>query len=147
MRAADAADLAAPGGPDQVVAEVKAAAPGLDAVVASLGGWWRGSPLTAVDPDLWRTLLEGSLTAHFLAARAFLPLIADRPGASYTMINGGAATFPVPGAGPVSVAAAGQLMLKHVLASEHGDRAVRINALVLNSIIQTRSGPPRPPNG
>lgn len=113
----------------------------LDGVVASLGGWWQGAPVTDVPLELWRRLLDDSLTAHYLAARHFLPAIADRAGASYTLINGAGGLAPVPGAGPISVSAAAQLMLANVLAAEHRDRAVRVNALVLATPIVTRSRP------
>ncbi len=113
----------------------------LDAVVASLGRWWQGQPLADVPLETWQKVLHDGLTAHFIAARTFLPLLADRPRASYTFINGGAAEFPVAYAGPVSVSAAGQLMLKNVLAEEMQDRPVRINTLLLNTPILTRSRP------
>ncbi len=116
----------------------------LDAVVASLGGWRQGAGVTDTPLDAWRETLDQSLTAHFLAARALLPVIADRPGASYTLINGGAALHPVPGAGAMCVSAAGQLMLAHVLAAEYGGRAVRVNALVLGTPVRTRSRPVGP---
>ncbi len=113
----------------------------LDAVVASLGGWWQGKPLVDVPLDAWQRVLDGGLTTHFNVARTFLPLLADRPGASYTFINGGAAEFPAALAGPVSIVAAAQLMMKNVLAEEMQDRQVRINTLLLNTPILTRSRP------
>lgn len=122
---------------DQVIARAGA----LDGVVASLGGWWQGAPVTAVPLELWRRLIDDSLTAHYLAARHFLPAIADREGASYTLVNGAGGLGPVRGAGPISVSAAAQLMLKDVLAAEHRDRAVRVNALVLATPVLTRSRP------
>lgn len=113
----------------------------LDAVVASLGGWWQGKPLVDVPLDTWQRVLAGGLTTHFNVARTFLPRLADRPGASYTFINGGAAEFPVALSGPVSIVAAAQLMMKNVLAEEMSDCHVRINTLLLNTPILTRSRP------
>lgn len=111
----------------------------LDAVVASLGGWWEGRPLTGVSLDTWDEVLGMGLTAHFNVAKTFLPMLTDRPGASYTLINGTAALAPVPASGPLSVSAAGQLMLKNVLAAEN--ESVRVNTLVLNTPVRTRSRP------
>lgn len=48
-------------------------------------------------------------TAHFVVAKTFLPDLAGRPGASYTFIDGGAGLMPIPGSGPISVSAAGEL--------------------------------------
>ncbi|MCB0156294.1 MAG: SDR family oxidoreductase [Anaerolineae bacterium] len=116
---------------------------GLDAVVASLGGWWQGQPLTEISLERWHRLIDNSLTAHFIVARTFLPLIADRPGSSYTMINGAGGLHPVPTAGPISVSAAGQMMLQKVLAAEaqQAGQPVRINSLILATPVLTRSRP------
>lgn len=113
----------------------------LDAVVASLGGWWQGQPLTEISVDLWHQLIDQGLTAHFVFARTFLPIIADQPGSSYTLINGAGALSAVPQAGPISISAAAQLMLKDVLAAEYENSRVRINSLVLATPVVTRSRP------
>lgn len=116
-----------------------------DAVVASLGGWRQGPAVTDTPLSVWRETLDQSLTAHFLGARALLPVLANRDGASYTMINGGAALRAVPGAGAMCVSAAAQRMLAEALATEHHTRAVRINALLLNAVVRTRSRSVAPP--
>lgn len=126
----------------QAFADALASADGkLRAVVAALGGWWSGPRLVDVDPVTWRQILEGGVTAHFLAARALLPLLRDRAGASYTLINGSGGLAPVVGSGPVSVSAAGQLMLADALAAEHADDPVRINSLVIGTPVISRSRP------
>ncbi len=113
----------------------------LNAVVASLGGWWQGKPLVSVPLEDWANVLQNNLTAHLLVARTFLPMLYNQPGSSYTMINGGAAFEPVPGAGPVSITAAAQLMMKDVLAAEAKGRPVRVNTLALMMPVVTRSRP------
>jgi NAD(P)-dependent dehydrogenase (short-subunit alcohol dehydrogenase family) len=115
-----------------------------DAVVASIGGWRQGPGVTETPVETWREVLDQSLTPHFLAARALLPALADRAGATYTFVNGGGALHPVPGAGAICVSAAAQLMLAAVLASEYEGRAVRVNALVLGTPVRTRSRPAGP---
>lgn len=111
----------------------------LDAVVVAIGRWTSGPPLIEVDDATWRRVLDGGVGAHFVTARTLLPLIADRPGASYTLINGSGATDPVPGSGPANVSAAGQLMLGRVLARELRERPVRINTLLVDTPVATRS--------
>jgi NAD(P)-dependent dehydrogenase (short-subunit alcohol dehydrogenase family) len=106
----------------------------IDAVVASLGGWWQGEPLARLDEATWRKVLDDGLHAHFRFARAMVPHLAARP-TSYTFVNGFSARAPYPLAGPVSVSAAAQLMLAQVLAAEHQEAPLRVNALVLGPVI------------
>jgi hypothetical protein len=72
-------------------------------------------------------------------AGSFVPVLAGRPGTSYTFINGVAGMNPVPGSGPISVSSAGQFTLKDVMAAEN--ETVRINTLVLAVPVRTRSRP------
>lgn len=109
----------------------------VDHIVASLGGWWQGQPITAIHLELWQQLIDNSLTAHFLAAKTFLPQLADR--ASYTLINGGAALYPMPMVSPIAVSASAQLKLGEQMAVEN--QHLRINSLVLATPILTRSRP------
>jgi NAD(P)-dependent dehydrogenase (short-subunit alcohol dehydrogenase family) len=109
-------------------------------VVASLGGWWRGQPFVELDLATWQQLIDNSLTAHFVCARAFLPQMLAASG-SCTLINGGGALHPVPGSGSISVSAAAQIMLQRVLAAELADSSVCINSLLLAIPIKTRSRP------
>lgn len=115
----------------------------LDAVVASVGGWWQGPPLVEVDPETWRRVLDANLTTHFLLARTFLPVLRERAGASYLAITGDAADHPTKGASLVSVAASGLLAMVRSLALELADTPVRVNALYLGPLI-TRNRPEGP---
>lgn len=113
---------------DQVVAELGR----IDHAVASLGGWSSGPPLAELSIAEWRRVLDDNLTAHFVAARTFLPVVAAQPGGSYTFIVGPAGeTPPTPGSGPVSVAVAGQLMLKRAFAQEFRHTGVRVNEVMV----------------
>jgi 3-oxoacyl-[acyl-carrier protein] reductase len=111
----------------------------LDVVVASIGGWWQGDSLLNVPLRLWNQLIENSLTAHFVAAKTFLPLLAEKDGGRYIMLNGGAALKVIPNAGPISVSAAAQLVLKDVLVEEMKESNVSINTLLISTPIITRS--------
>lgn len=134
------ADLSSLEAAKQLRDELKTDLGRLDHVVASLGGWWQGEPLTDISLELWHTLINNSLTAHFIAAKTFIPLLQESKG-SYTLINGGGALHPVPTAGPISASAAGQLMLGKVLAAENASLGVRVNNLVLATPVKTRSRP------
>jgi NAD(P)-dependent dehydrogenase (short-subunit alcohol dehydrogenase family) len=119
---------------DRMIAELGP----LDGVVAALGGWWEGSRLTELDAGTWRAIVESNLTSHFLAARTYLPVLADRPGAVYIALAGIAALKPVPGSGPISVTGAAQTMLLRVLAAELADRPVRLHEIAILTPIVTR---------
>lgn len=112
----------------------------LDAVVASINCRWNDDlPLLKVSLDDWRRMLESNLTSHFIGARTFLPVLTR--GSSYTLIGGGAADQAIPNYGPVCVPAAGQLMLTQVLVEENKGSGIRINEVVLHSLIATRERP------
>ena len=120
---------------DQIIAQCDR----LDAVVASLGGTWDGDlPMTQVSMDDWQKYLYTNLTTHFVCARTFLPLLEHQPGSSYTFLGGTAAEKAVPNYSLVGIPAAGQLMMAKVLMQEMKDSPVRINEVVINSLINTR---------
>ena len=103
----------------------------IDHVVAPIGGWWAGGPLTTVGEADWETAFVGLATAHLAVARATLPRLSD--GGTYTVVVGQSARWPVPGSGLVSMEQAAVLMMQQVLAAEAGPR-VRVHALVLGPV-------------
>jgi hypothetical protein len=60
-----------------------------------------------------------------------------------TLILGAAAEVPVPNVSPVSITAAGQLMLAQVLMQENKGSTVRINEVIVHSWVATRSSKER----
>ncbi len=132
-------DIGSAGGAEEIRDRIQHDAGRIDAVVASLGGLHAGPALVQVTQEEWQQALADSLTSHFIVARTFLPLLARGHGSSYTFINGPAAVNPVPGAGPLSVTASAQLMLKNALVVEHRKSGVRINTVVINAPLRTRS--------
>lgn len=112
----------------------------LDAVVASLGGAiTQFLPLVQVPMEMWNEFLENNLTSHFVLARTFIPVLAKLPTSSYTLLGGSAAEIPIPNFGAMAVPAAGQLMLTRLLIEEMKGTGVRINELLINSRVLTRS--------
>lgn len=107
----------------------------LHGAVAALGPWFHGPALTQLPKADWDHMVQASLTSHYLFARAAIPTLAD--GGQYLMINGGAAQFPVPHSGVVSILTAAQAMMAQVLAAEHQN--LEIHVLMLLSIIATRA--------
>ena len=112
----------------------------LDAVVASLGGTWHKKiPLTEISMDDWQKFLFTNLTTHFVTARTFLPVLARTKGSSYTFLGGSAAEIPIPNYSVVAIPAAGQLMMAKVVMQEMKDSGVRINQVIINSLVNTRT--------
>ncbi|GAA0455877.1 hypothetical protein Ade02nite_04680 [Paractinoplanes deccanensis] len=109
----------------------------IDAVVASLGEWWEGAALAELDPAVWQRILADNLTSHFMVARAFLPAVADRPGAVYLTLGGIASVLAVAGSGPISVTGAAQAMMMRVLEAELAGRAVRLHEVDVYTPIVT----------
>jgi 3-oxoacyl-[acyl-carrier protein] reductase len=127
-------DLTDPGEADRIRTAAVERFGGLDSVVAAVGGWWQGPPVWEIDPETWDSITNRNVRSHFVIARSMIPTLLDRPGASYTFINGTAAESPTPGAALASITSAATLMLMRSLAAEAADHPVRVNALVLNPI-------------
>lgn len=116
----------------------------VDTVVASLGGPQPVDRLTEVPREMWDRVIDNFMTAHFVTARTFLPVVADRDGSTYTMVNGlsgPTGDIAAPGAGLMAVASAGEHMLMQALAenAEQHSKSVRINELVPLTPLKTRS--------
>lgn len=113
--------------------------PRLDAVVASIGGTLKGNvPMTQVSMEDWQKYISTNLTAHFVCARTFLPMLTETKGSSYTFLGGSAAENVIPNYSLVGIPAAGQLMMAKVLMEEMKDSGVRINEVMINSLVNTR---------
>lgn len=109
----------------------------LDAVVTSLNGRWNEDiPLVKTPLEDWQRMIDSNLTAHFIAAKTFLPVL--QRGSSYTLIGGGAALQAMPNYGLVCIPAAAEVMLTQVLIEEMKGSGIRINEVILNSYILTR---------
>jgi 3-oxoacyl-[acyl-carrier protein] reductase len=109
----------------------------LDAVVASLNSRWNEDILLVkTSLDDWQRMVDSNLTAHFIAAKTFLPVLEH--GSSYTLIGGGAALNAMPNYGLVCIPAAAEVMLTQVLIEEMKGSGIRINEVILNSYIVKR---------
>lgn len=117
-------------GAEQLVDQVLGLLGGLDAVVASVGGWWSGPTLTEISEDDWRDAFVALATTHMAVLRASLPRMS--PDGLYAVIVGDSAVVPVPRSGLVSMEQAALLMMQQVAAVEAPDR--RIFAFLLGPV-------------
>lgn len=106
----------------------------LDAVIASVGGWWQGLPVVNIPIETWNEVLANNLTSHFIVAKNFLPVLLDQNCGNYIFIAGEGGVYPVPQSIPISVAVAGELMLAKGLQVENKNSKVQINVLLLGVV-------------
>lgn len=117
-------------------AEALAAAVGpVTDLVQAVGGWNQGTPLWEVSEELWQRHFVGPATTHLALVRAFVPRLP--PAGSLTLVVGDSAVHPVPTAGPVSMQAAAQMVMRTTLSKELTG-GPRVNDLLLGPI-RTRS--------
>jgi NAD(P)-dependent dehydrogenase (short-subunit alcohol dehydrogenase family) len=117
---------------DQVVRRLG----GLDSVVAPIGGWWQGGPLSSITERDWSGAFVDLATTHAAVLRAALPVLGST--GAYTVVVGDSAAWPVPGSGLVSMEQAAVLMMQRVAAAESGSSR-RVFSLVLGPVT-TRFG-------
>lgn len=118
-------------GAQELVEQIVRRRGGLDSVVAPIGGWWQGGPLTGITEEDWGSAFVALSSTHMAVLRAALPhLGAD---GAYTVVLGDSATWPVPGSGLVSMEQAALLMMQRVAAAEAGATR-RVFALVLGPV-------------
>lgn len=113
-------------------------------VAALLGGPQPVNRLIDVPIETWNQVIDNFMTAHFVAARTFLPFLAKRGGSSYTMINGASGPtgeIAAPEVSLMAVASAGEHMLMQALAQyvSRDGVSVRVNECVPMSHLSTRS--------
>lgn len=120
----------------------------LDVVIASLGGWWEGPPLTGIDDATWRDTMNTLLTTHAVSARTFVPVVENSSCGKYLLIGGGAALRPVRGSSLVSIAGAAQAMLTRALVAERAENSLPLIAeLIVDGPVatnRTHHGPVTP---
>lgn len=105
----------------------------LDLVVVAVGGWWQGLPLTSIRMEIWNKIVANNLTSHFLAVRAFVPLIHPK-GGIFAHINGFGAERPTPMAAPVAMMAAAQKSMLLTLSEELKPTNIKVHELILGPI-------------
>ena len=130
-------DLGDPVGAEAMAAAIAADGP-VDAVVASLGGWWQGARLVDVAPAEWVRVLGDNLTSHYSVARAFMPVLTPGRGV-YVQVLGAAAELPIAGSSLISITAAAAAMLGRMVEAERKEGEAIVRQLMIASIVATRS--------
>lgn len=114
----------------------------IDHVVSVQGFVEFAKPPTHSALDVLKTALDDGLFNNYLAAKALLPELKSRDGASFTLVSGGLAHFPPPNPalwlGTVKNAALNALT--HALASETVNNKVRLNTLCIHFAVAPVGG-------
>lgn len=106
----------------------------IDHVVTAQGFVVPAPPPTAAPLATLERALADGLYNNLLAARAFLPGLKARPGASFTLVSGGLAHIPPPNPGLWlgTVKNAAINALTHALAAETAGDPVRVNTICIH---------------
>jgi len=116
-----------------LLAQIRELAPQLDGVVVSVNAPLEIKPLVDVDSTQLTQVLQANLVTHLVAAKTFVPALA--PAGIYLGIGGGMADLIMPGFGMNSICQAAQRNMYRALAEELKDRGVRVQELMLYSMI------------
>lgn len=103
----------------------------LDGFVALSGFMSDPAALADTEEAVWREVLDGNLTASFLAARAVAPLMAE--GGAMVFTGSGLGHRTRPGYGPYAVSKAGIAALTRQMAMELAPK-VRVNAVAPSAV-------------
>ena len=128
-------DISDPSGAEALRDEIAERGP-IDHVVASLGPWWQKGPLAGQAPGEWQHVRRMLVDGHVHAAATLLPLLRERPGASYTVVTGMGAHHLVPDTSLLFVACGAVLSLAKWLRAEMSEGPVRVNELLIGCRIE-----------
>lgn len=110
--------------------------PPLDGVIVSVNRSREERRLVDQSADWLIESLRDNLASHFIAAKAFIPVI--QPGGLYLSIGGGSADFVWPGHGHISISQAALRMVIQVAAKEFSSTPVHVRELMIYSMVRTR---------
>jgi len=124
-----------------VVGDVREEAHAADAVARAVAAWGNltilvnnagvigAGPVEGTTTSEWDRVLDVDLKAPFLLARAAIPHLKGRPGATIVNVSSVTGRRPYPNLAPYCVAKAGLDMLTKCLALELAPHGVRVNAI------------------
>jgi NAD(P)-dependent dehydrogenase (short-subunit alcohol dehydrogenase family) len=119
----------------RAAAEIGAAWPAVDALVACAGLQGEVGPALAADPLKWSATVRSNLDGTYYAVRAFHPLLARAPRrAKVVCFSGGGATKPRVNFSAYGVAKTGVVRLVETIAEETRGQPYDINAIAPGAI-------------
>ena len=134
------ADVSDFGEAESFVAEVLKRHGRIDLGVASLGGWWRGSPLMETGWADWQQVTRDNLQSHYTFARHVLPVMRQQGAGTHVMIGGPGNLLYAPASSLISIAGTAQLQMARIFAQEAGQYGVRVYQLFIADILDRQRG-------
>jgi NAD(P)-dependent dehydrogenase (short-subunit alcohol dehydrogenase family) len=122
------ADLARPGGPEQVVESALAELGAIDCLVNNVGAA-RQARFEDVPDDEWDAYWQLNLMSHVRAVRAALPAMREQGGGAIVNVSSTAAKRPSTGMPHYSVTKAAMLSLSRLVADLYAKDGIRCNAV------------------
>jgi 3-oxoacyl-[acyl-carrier protein] reductase len=119
-------------------ADLTAAFGPVELLAAFAGGNGRPRPTEQVEPEEWRRVIEGDLTATFLTIRAALPAMIAHGRGSIVTMSSAAGRQPSQAAAAYAAAKAGVIMLSKHLAAEMGPHGIRVNCLAPSAVLNDK---------
>jgi 3-oxoacyl-[acyl-carrier protein] reductase len=111
----------------------------VDMLVAFAGGGLiKPGPVERVTEEEWRRVMDGNLTATFLAVKSFLPGMMERRRGSIVTMASTAGRLPSSAPAPYSAAKAGIVMLSRNLATDVAKYGIRVNCISPAAVLTER---------
>lgn len=114
-----------------LVATAEASFGGLDGAFNNAGILGELGPVPDMSLETWQSVITTNLNSGFLAAKYQIPAMKKRNAGSLVFTSSFVGhTIGLPGMGAYAASKAGLIGLTQVLATEHGEQGIRVNALL-----------------
>jgi len=115
---------------------------GLDAAFNNAGIVGDMTPISEMENENWRDVIDTNLTSAFFAAKHQIPAMKERGGGSilFTSSFVGHTNGGMPGMGAYAASKAGLVGLTQSLSSDHGADNIRVNALLPGGTMTAMAG-------
>jgi len=130
-------DIGDESGATALLEKAKASLGTIDAVVVAVNAPNTAKPLLDWTIPEFIKLLRDNLVSHFIAAKTFIPHLAD--GGIFIAIGGGTADFVIAGMGHLSIVQAAERMMIRALAKEHRGKTTHLRELMIISMVNGAS--------
>jgi NAD(P)-dependent dehydrogenase (short-subunit alcohol dehydrogenase family) len=129
-----ALDLTTERGAEAAIRDVTEWGGGLDAVVHMIGGYAGGSLLADTPVEVWDRMMDLNLKSAFLIAQAAIPSMLEAGGGRFVFVSSRAARFERRNSVAYAVAKSGVITLAEAIAEEYGERGVRSNVVLPDTV-------------
>ena len=112
----------------------------VDLVVAAVGGWWIGNPLTQTDINDYERVVSNTLTSHYTIGRALIPKLMTQGSGTYVAISGPGQVLQIPQSSLMNILGVANVSLYNWFAEESKASGANVYQLFISNIA-TRERP------